>query len=86
AIEASILDKPTLFYVYDEQQYEKERGLNSFYYDIPVQYKAYSEDELVRKLQQNSIEWSPLFETWHEYNTKDSLTQVIHYIEEMVKL
>ncbi|MDK9843308.1 CDP-glycerol glycerophosphotransferase family protein [Staphylococcus equorum] len=86
AIEASILDKPTLFYVYDEKQYEKERGLNSFYYDIPAQYKAYSEDELVRKLQENSIVWSPLFETWHEYNAKDSLTQVIHYIEEMVKL
>ncbi|HLR20240.1 MAG TPA: teichoic acid glycerol-phosphate primase TarB [Staphylococcus sp.] len=86
AIEASLLNKPTLFYVYDESQYEKERGLNSFYYDIPAQYKAYSIDELMYKLQDSNIEWSPLFESWHVYNAKDSLTQIIQYIEKMVKL
>src|SRR5699024_1431755 len=31
AIEASLLNKPTLFYVYDEANYEKVRGLNSYY-------------------------------------------------------
>src|SRR5699024_8897418 len=86
AIEASLLNKPTLFYVYDESQYEKERGLNSFYYDIPAQYKAYSIDELMYKLQDSNIEWSTLSESWHVYNAKDSLTQIIQYIEKMVKL
>src|SRR5699024_3227626 len=46
AIEASLLNKPTFFYVYDEADYEKERGLNAFYYNIPEYYKAYSEKEL----------------------------------------
>ncbi|NYO26448.1 CDP-glycerol glycerophosphotransferase family protein, partial [Salmonella enterica] len=27
-IEASLINKPTLFYVYDEKEYEKVRGLN----------------------------------------------------------
>ena len=29
-IEASLLNKPTLFYNYDEEDYEKVRGLNPF--------------------------------------------------------
>ena len=39
-IEASLLDKPTLFYVYDEHKYDKIRGLNQFYKAIPQQYKS----------------------------------------------
>ncbi|MCG7339818.1 CDP-glycerol glycerophosphotransferase family protein [Staphylococcus sp. ACRSN] len=85
AIEASLLNKPTLFYVYDEQQYEAERGLNHFYYDIPTQYKAYDEGELIQKLKENDGDFQLLFSKWHEYNETQSLTQVIQYIEEMVK-
>ena len=43
-IEASLLDKPTLFYVYDEEKYDKIRGLNQFYKAIPQRYKATTEE------------------------------------------
>ncbi|WP_217971868.1 teichoic acid glycerol-phosphate primase TarB [Staphylococcus xylosus] len=85
AIEASILKKPTLFYVYDEADYNRTRGLNVFYEKIPEAYKAYSEDDLMHKLHENSYAPALLFEAWHEYNTKDSLTSIINEIEEMVK-
>ena len=48
-IEASLLDKPTLFYVYDEHKYDKIRGLNQFYKAIPQQYKVTTEEELILK-------------------------------------
>lgn len=86
AIEASILDKPSLFYVYDEAQYEEERGLNTFYKAIPEAYKAYIETELIEKLKDHDVQLTPLFNDWHEYNAKDSLTKVINEIEKMVKI
>ncbi|NWK84860.1 CDP-glycerol glycerophosphotransferase family protein [Staphylococcus sp. GSSP0090] len=86
AIEASILDKPSLFYVYDEAQYEEERGLNTFYKAIPEAYKAYTEAELIEKLKNNEVPLTPLFKDWHAYNVKDSLTNVINEIEKMVKI
>ena len=49
-IEASLLNKPTLFYVYDEKEYEKVRGLNQYYYDIPNTYKVTTEEALIEKL------------------------------------
>ncbi|MDW8546008.1 teichoic acid glycerol-phosphate primase TarB [Staphylococcus pseudoxylosus] len=85
AIEASILQKPTLFYVYDEADYNHTRGLNVFYEKIPEAYKAYSEDELMHKLYEKSYAPALLFEDWHEYNTKDSLTSIVNEIEKMVK-
>ncbi|PHK50454.1 teichoic acid glycerol-phosphate primase TarB [Staphylococcus edaphicus] len=86
AIEASLLGKPTVFYVYDETQYEQERGLNKFYKAIPEGYKAYSETELIEKISASDVQLSPLFDVWHEYNTQDSLTNVINEIEKMVKI
>lgn len=85
AIEASILKKPTIFYVYDEADYNLARGLNAFYKKIPETYKAYSEDELMHKLQENNFAPATLFEAWHEYNTKNSLTNIINEIEKMVE-
>lgn len=85
AIEASILKKPTIFYVYDEANYNLARGLNAFYEKIPEIYKAYSEDELMHKLQENNFAPATLFEAWHEYNTKNSLTNIINEIEKMVE-
>ncbi len=84
-IEASILKKPTIFYVYDEGDYNLARGLNAFYEKIPEIYKAYSEDELMHKLQENNFAPAKLFEAWHEYNTKNSLTNIINKIEKMVE-
>lgn len=85
-IEVSIIEKPTLFYVYDEQAYEEERGLNTFYEAIPDEYKAYSEEALLEKLRTQDTTLQPLFKQWHEYNTSESLIQVINEIEKMVKL
>ncbi|MDQ7109727.1 CDP-glycerol--poly(glycerophosphate) glycerophosphotransferase [Staphylococcus cohnii] len=85
AIEASLLNKPTLFYVYDEANYEKVRGLNSYYYEIPEFYKAYSEEDIVHILQTHASALMPLFKNWHDYNVPNSLTQVINHIEKMVK-
>lgn len=80
AIEASLLNKPSVFYVYDETLYEAERGLNNYYYDIPSQYKAYDEASLIRLIQQQEETLEPLFHNWHQYNTKDSLIQVLALI------
>ncbi|MGY3481639.1 MULTISPECIES: teichoic acid glycerol-phosphate primase TarB [Staphylococcus] len=85
AIEASLLNKPTLFYVYDEANYERVRGLNSYYYEIPELYKAYSEEDIVHILQAHASELKPLFKNWHDYNDQNSLNQVINHIEKMVK-
>lgn len=80
AIEASLLNKTAVFYVYDETLYEAERGLNSYYYDIPSRYKAYDETSLIQLIQQQEQTLEPLFQTWHQYNTKDSLNQVMKLI------
>ena len=50
-IEASALNKPTLIYNYDEQQYEKVRGLNEFYYAIPERYKMSNEESIIQAIQ-----------------------------------
>ena len=60
-IEASLLNKPTLFYVFDEEEYEEVRGLNQFYRDIPTFYKVKHIDELVTKIKYNEKEIKPLF-------------------------
>ncbi|EKU46004.1 CDP-glycerol glycerophosphotransferase family protein [Staphylococcus massiliensis] len=85
AIEASIIDKPVLFYVYDEKEYEKEHGLNVFYYhDIPDDYKVTSEEALLARIKKGNIK--PLFKEWHRYNTKESLNQLVNYTEKLVKV
>lgn len=60
-IEASLLDKPTLFYVYDEHKYDKIRGLNQFYKAIPQQYKVTTEEELILKIRNDIALFKPLF-------------------------
>lgn len=84
-IEASLLDKPTLFYVYDEQKYDKIRGLNQFYKAIPQQYKVTTEEELILKIRNDIALFKPLFKNWHEYNREDSVRRVTEFIEKMVK-
>lgn len=84
AIEASIINKPILFYVYDEQEYERDRGLNMYYKAIPDKFKAYSEGELLNKIVSEKTPWTALFEEWHEYTTADSIDKVTNYIEELM--
>ncbi|WP_086428365.1 teichoic acid glycerol-phosphate primase TarB [Staphylococcus cornubiensis] len=84
AIEASIVNTPTLFYVYDEAEYEMVRGLNKYYYDVPQEYKVYDERTLYERI--NEGELQPLFQKWHQYNTSESLNQVVNYVEKLVRI
>ncbi|GGG90060.1 CDP-glycerol glycerophosphotransferase family protein [Staphylococcus pragensis] len=84
-IEASLLNKPVIFYVYDEEKYEKVRGLNQFYKQIPQHYKVFSEKELIFKIKNSEDILQPLFKDWHRYNTSKSLQQIIEFIEKLVK-
>lgn len=84
-IEASALNKPTLIYNYDEQQYEKVRGLNEFYYAIPERYKMSNEESIIQAMQDNDEQFQSLFNDWHQYNSKDSLNQLVHFINKLVK-
>lgn len=83
-IEASLIQKPTLFYVYDEQTYEKTRGLNTYFYDIPIRYKVYREKDIYQRLKQCSLK--PLFEDWHEYNKPSTLNQIAIYVDRLTKI
>ncbi|PCF82951.1 teichoic acid glycerol-phosphate primase TarB [Staphylococcus delphini] len=84
AIEASSVNTPTLFYVYDEADYEIVRGLNKYYYDIPQEYKAYDERTLYERINEGQLQ--PLFQKWHQYNTSESLNQVVNYVEKLVRI
>ena len=84
-IEASLLDKPTLFYVYDEEKYDKIRGLNQFYKAIPQRYKATTEEELIVKIKNDVALFEPLFKHWHKYNSEASVQRVTEFIEKMVE-
>ncbi|MBJ6307151.1 CDP-glycerol glycerophosphotransferase family protein, partial [Staphylococcus aureus] len=83
-IEASLLDIPTIFYVYDEGTYDKVRGLNQFYKAIPDSYKVYTEEDLIMTIQEKEHLLNPLFKDWHKYNTDKSLHQLTEYIDKMV--
>ncbi|HEJ8644533.1 CDP-glycerol glycerophosphotransferase family protein [Staphylococcus aureus] len=82
-IEASLLDIPTIFYVYDEGTYDQVRGLNQFYKAIPDSYKVYTEEDLIMTIQEKEHLLSPLFKDWHKYNTDKSLHQLTEYIDKM---
>ncbi|KIX90694.1 teichoic acid biosynthesis protein B [Staphylococcus microti] len=81
AIEASFIDKPAIFYVYDEKDYERVRGLNRFYYDIPEDYKVTTEAALYKRMAQGQLQ--PLFKDWHTFNTPNSLNQLMNYVEKL---
>lgn len=85
AIEASLIDTPALFYVYDEADYDKIRGLNQYYYqEIPADYKVYDEQALHQRVKKGDIQ--PLFKHWHQYNTAESLNQVVNYVDKIVRI
>ncbi|MCH8657802.1 CDP-glycerol glycerophosphotransferase family protein [Staphylococcus lugdunensis] len=84
-IEASLLHKPTLFYVYDETEYHDQRGLNQFYWTIPEVYKVTDEAEIINKLKNDSTQLKPLFESWHDYNSTQSLMLLMNFIDKLVK-
>ena len=83
-IEASLIHKPTLFYVYDEQEYEKVRGLNRYFYNIPTFYKVYREEDIYHRLESHDL--LPLFEDWHTYNKQSTLNQIAIYVDRLTKI
>lgn len=83
-IEASLIHKPTLYYVYDEQEYEQARGLNDYFYDIPTDYKVYRESDIYQRLKR--FELKPLFEDWHTYNKQSTLNQIAIYVDRLTKI
>ena len=85
-IEAKVYTKPTLFYVYDETEYHDQRGLNQFYWTIPEVYKVTDEAEIINKLKNDSTQLKPLFESWHDYNSTQSLMLLMNFIDKLVKM
>ncbi|EHJ06707.1 CDP-glycerol: N-acetyl-beta-D-mannosaminyl-1,4-N-acetyl-D- glucosaminyldiphosphoundecaprenyl [Staphylococcus simiae CCM 7213 = CCUG 51256] len=84
-IEASLINTPTIFFVYDEEEYEKTRGLNSYYYQIPAAYKVKSEGELIALIRESHTAFLPIFKDWHQYNDENSMTKLIKFIESVMK-
>lgn len=84
-IEVSLLKTPTIFYAYDEQDYDRLRGLNQFYWTIPDIYKVYDEASLIHKIKQDGDKLEPLFNSWHDYNSEYSIEHLINYINKLVK-
>ena len=84
AIEASYIHKPVVHYVYDEADYASARGLNTFYYAIPEQYKAYDEATLFDRLT-TKMDLQPQFDAWHTYTTAHSLEESMTFIERLMK-
>ncbi|MCS4486487.1 teichoic acid glycerol-phosphate primase TarB [Staphylococcus americanisciuri] len=84
AIEASLIGKPAIFYVYDVQDYKCMRGLNQFFDEIPNDYKVYTEADLHQRIAQGKL--VPLFEDWHTYNTQESVHQLMNYVNKLVKI
>lgn len=83
-IEASLIDTPTIFYVYDEAEYEKIRGLNDYYYQIPTAYKVRTEGELIVLIRESHTSLIPIFKDWHQYNDKNSMNKLLNFIEKLV--
>nr|WP_242685742.1 teichoic acid glycerol-phosphate primase TarB [Staphylococcus simiae] len=83
-IEASLINTPTIFFVYDEEEYEKTRGLNPYYYQIPSAYKVKSEGELIALIRESHTTFLPIFKDWHQYNDENSMTKLINFIESVM--
>ena len=62
---------------------KKVRGLNEFYYAIPERYKMSNEESIIQAIQDNDEQFQSLFNDWHQYNSKDSLNQLVHFINKL---
>nr|WP_275590110.1 CDP-glycerol glycerophosphotransferase family protein [Mammaliicoccus sp. F-M27] len=79
SIEASILNKPIVFYCYDEEKYDEMRGLNKHYYEMTKENKAYDLDTLYKLVNQSKLnnEIKPM---WHQYTNFDATKKLIDFI------
>nr|WP_263313772.1 CDP-glycerol glycerophosphotransferase family protein [Mammaliicoccus sp. Marseille-Q6498] len=80
SIEASLLDKTIIFYCYDEEKYDKERGLNSYYYDMTKVNKAYDLNTLFKLVNENKINKS-IKPMWHQYTNYNATEKLINFIK-----
>ncbi|MBF9302441.1 CDP-glycerol glycerophosphotransferase family protein, partial [Staphylococcus epidermidis] len=48
-------------------------------------YKMSNEESIIQAIQDNDEQFQSLFNDWHQYNSKDSLNQLVHFINKLVK-
>ncbi|MDQ7143757.1 CDP-glycerol glycerophosphotransferase family protein [Mammaliicoccus lentus] len=80
SVEASLLDKPIIFYSYDEDMYNEKRGLNEYYYEMTKMNKAFNEDELFELVNQNKIN-KDIKPMWHKYTEFNATEKLINFIQ-----
>lgn len=84
SIEAAYLDKPVIFFTYDEKEYNLKRGLNNYYYKMSEVNKAYTLNELY-SLVNNLNNNSNIKKMWHTYNNGESTKLLLEFIKRKVE-
>lgn len=80
SIEASILDKPIIFYCYDEVKYNEMRGLNPYYYEMTKVNKAFNVDTLYNLVNEAKLN-NQIKPMWHQYTTFNATEKLIDFIK-----
>ncbi len=87
AFEASILDKPIFFYVYDINEYEKIRGLNVNLFEEMKNATSINIKEIVECIENNKYDYNELNEFKNRYiedisiyNTKKLVNLILKYL------
>lgn len=80
SVEASLLDKPIIFYSYDEEMYNEKRGLNEYYYEMTKMNKAFNEDELFELVNKSEIN-EDIKPMWHKYTEFNATEKLINFIK-----
>lgn len=83
SIEAAFLNKPVIFYVYDEDKYNSKRGLNKYYYEMTKTNKANNLKELYSLVNNHKINKN-MNEMWHKYNNGNSTKLLLEFIKKEV--
>ena len=86
SIEASILDKPIFFYLYDEEEYEKNRGLNI---NVKKELKSFTSkrfSDIMTKIEKEDYNMKQLNEYKSKYIEVNLLTAIKNLGEFLLKL
>lgn len=86
SIEASILEKPVFLYLYDIEEYEKNRGLNI---DLVGELKTFTSksfNDIISKIETNNFEISEIINYKNKYievDTNNTINKLANYIIEL---
>ncbi|PTE33598.1 CDP-glycerol--poly(glycerophosphate) glycerophosphotransferase [Mammaliicoccus fleurettii] len=83
SIEASLLNKPIIFYCYDEEKYDEMRGLNKYYYEMTKENKAYNLEMLYKLVNRCKVN-EAIKPMWHQYTHFDATKKLIDFIKKGV--